>query len=392
MIRHRPGRTRGVSLIEALVALAVMAIGMLGLVGVQSTLRSNADLARQRSEAVRLAQEKLEERRAFVTLAAATTPYHGYADLADGSTGETGLTTSAGSNASYNRTTTIATLDSSAMPVMPQTAKTITVDVSWSDRTGAAQNVRLTSLLAGIAPDLAATAAVPGEGDQVRRPSGRNRGIPFLAKDIGGGLSGFKPPGASGSVVWVFNNANGLFSICTTTASSTDTLTAANVDTGSCGTARYWLVSGFVRYATTTYPPTLSAADLSNPPISSLQVSVTRTDPTPTDTSTCYTDRSVSGAAETYTSYFCAVQVYVLAGQPVAWTGSLSFGSSSLIETSTTSDNASRYKVCRYADTPESYDTVAQSRVNDNFLLIRAGDGNGTVFNCPGSTLAFQPR
>ena len=53
--------SRGVSLIEALVALAVMAFGLLGVVGMQSTLRVNADVSRQRAEAVRMAQEKMED-------------------------------------------------------------------------------------------------------------------------------------------------------------------------------------------------------------------------------------------------------------------------------------------------------------------------------------------
>jgi Tfp pilus assembly protein PilV len=56
---HRT-HSRGVSLVEAMVALAVMAFGMLAEVGVQTTLRLNADVAKQRSEATRIAQETLE--------------------------------------------------------------------------------------------------------------------------------------------------------------------------------------------------------------------------------------------------------------------------------------------------------------------------------------------
>ena len=58
-------RSRGVSLVEAMVALAVMAFGMLTVVGVQSTLRLNGDIAKQRTEATRIAQESLEQSRAF---------------------------------------------------------------------------------------------------------------------------------------------------------------------------------------------------------------------------------------------------------------------------------------------------------------------------------------
>ena len=51
--------------LEALVAMAVMAFGMLAVMGVQSTLRFNGDLAKQRSEATRIAERRLEELRSF---------------------------------------------------------------------------------------------------------------------------------------------------------------------------------------------------------------------------------------------------------------------------------------------------------------------------------------
>ena len=47
---------RGVSLVEAIVAMAVMAFGMMAIVGLQTTLRQNSDIAKQRSEAVRIAR------------------------------------------------------------------------------------------------------------------------------------------------------------------------------------------------------------------------------------------------------------------------------------------------------------------------------------------------
>ena len=59
---------RGVSLVEALVAMAVMSIGMLAVVGVQGTMRLNSDLARQRTEATRIASEEIERVRSFTSL------------------------------------------------------------------------------------------------------------------------------------------------------------------------------------------------------------------------------------------------------------------------------------------------------------------------------------
>src|SRR3990167_8251582 len=60
-----PLRHHGVSLVEALVALAVMAFCMLALVGVQSTMRLNSDLSKQRTEATRIASEEIERLRSF---------------------------------------------------------------------------------------------------------------------------------------------------------------------------------------------------------------------------------------------------------------------------------------------------------------------------------------
>ena len=65
MRAEKRNASRGVSLVEAMVALAVMAFGMLAVVGVQSTLRLNGDIAKQRSEATRIAQETLEKGRSF---------------------------------------------------------------------------------------------------------------------------------------------------------------------------------------------------------------------------------------------------------------------------------------------------------------------------------------
>ena len=61
MTRHTQLRRRqaGVTLIEAMVALLIMAFGMVALVGLQSNLRRSADLAKQRGEAIRIAQQQL---------------------------------------------------------------------------------------------------------------------------------------------------------------------------------------------------------------------------------------------------------------------------------------------------------------------------------------------
>ena len=72
---------RGTTLLEALIAFLVLSIGILTVGRVQSHLRLGSDIARQRSEAVRLGQEELESLRGFA-VAAASSGMHSYAEIA----------------------------------------------------------------------------------------------------------------------------------------------------------------------------------------------------------------------------------------------------------------------------------------------------------------------
>src|SRR6478736_274233 len=74
-------RPRGIGLIEALLALLAMAFGMVALVQLQSHMRRSADQARQRGEAMRLAQQHLEQLRDYALL---TPAYTGIASQAPG--------------------------------------------------------------------------------------------------------------------------------------------------------------------------------------------------------------------------------------------------------------------------------------------------------------------
>lgn len=381
MATARRRSTRGVSLVEALVALAVMAIGMLGLVGMQSTLRANSDAAKQRSEAVRLAQEAIEEWRAFAVL----TPTAGvtdYADLVPGTTTDPAIV---GSNATYTRTRTVT-----AMPA-PRAGKSLLVDVSWQDRAGETQSVQLSTVVAGIAPELSAMLSIPTRGDATGgSPQGRHRAIPPGAIQLGGtlaGRSGLIPPGASG-VAWVFDNVSALMTICTTTASSTALLLDTNI---SCGTDNAVLLAGFLRYALGNTPPT--TADALNPPSppsampAPLQLWVQRTAPSALDVA-CYTEDVV--APSFYTAYLCAIPVTVTNNIVQGWSGRLDFRPASLMAATLAETSATRVKSCRYFANG-SYADVTGPRANQNYLVIRAGDGLATAFACPAPTLAHQP-
>jgi Tfp pilus assembly protein PilV len=388
----RTGRQRGVSLIEALVALAVMAFGMLGVVGMQTSLRGNADLSRQRAEAVRIAQEEVERLRtysvlqasdaasgqlAFENIAAATEPTVAASDA----------------NTTFSRETLVA-----APAASDPLIRHVRVQVAWTDRRAQDQLVELSTLIGGVPPEVAALHAMQADQSPLRQPYGRHASIPPGAVvDPGGVTSRFAPPG-SPDVRWVFNNATGLITqIC-------------SVSTGTCTTGNRWLLSGIVAFATGDEPTSLEAEVPSDPAVS-LTMSVDRTRPgyLPGGTSTT---ADVACATETVGTtrirYYCAMPTTTIdvaaPGQRV-WSGRLRFGGLPLAPTlaDATSTN---YKVCRYTPderqfldagqvtaageslafynsrNPYSFLRVSSPQLNKNFLVISAGDGT-TAFGCP---------
>lgn len=378
---------RGISLIEALVALAVMALGMMGLVGVQSTLRSTSDVAKQRSEAVRIAQIEIERWRAFTALSGG--PGTNYADMADATA------TVAGTNATFTQTTDVSTMTA------PRPGTAMSVTVSWTDRTDQAQSVQLATVIAGIAPELAGTLSVPGEGDIVRQIHGRNRTIPRLAKELGGGKSGWIPPG-SPTVAWVFDNITGLITLCTTTATSINGLIYDTVNPASnnvtCTTNQAMLVSGFLRYALDTVQPTAMQASappsgpIDAPASNLMEVSVNHDTVGFASPHPCVVQHvNLSpGVTAAYSAYYCAVPVNIIVGVPPAWTGSLTFGPSTLMAATPATNDPAKVKACRYYPSLASYSVQKEALANQNFLMIRAGNAappdplaTSNTFVCP---------
>jgi Tfp pilus assembly protein PilV len=141
---RRQARQRGMSTIEALAAAAVLALGMIGLARLHVDLRANAEAARERSEAVRLAQQDLEQLRAFATFAA-------WSAIADA---EPADVTPTGSTTRYLRERIVQTDDDSGL-------KSVQVILRWTDRHGAAQQLRLQTRIVGVDPVLSGALALP---------------------------------------------------------------------------------------------------------------------------------------------------------------------------------------------------------------------------------------
>ena len=175
----QPARCRrlGVSLIEALVALAVMAFGMLSLVGVQATLRLNGDLAKQRTEATRIATEDIEGLRLFTAL----NPVNGqpgvsWDEIASRIVASYVPPGNIG-NTSYQVVRTVNT-------VAGTLRKVVSVQVNWIDRTGVAQSVTVDTVIAGIDPVLSGVLASKRSSVN-NQVGGRNATIPVEAVNFG---------------------------------------------------------------------------------------------------------------------------------------------------------------------------------------------------------------
>lgn len=385
---------RGVSLIEALVALAVMAFGMLGIVGIQSSLRFNADVSKQRAEAVRVAQESLERWRSFSTMPI-TAGKVGWADIADLVEPVTGYAT----NASYSRAVTV--VDNPG-----QNFKTVTVDVSWSDRSGNPMTVSLKSVIHRSPAALAGSLAISGEGTVTHQLHGRSRFIPPQAVDLGDGTSSLSPPGA-GSVSWRFSNVSGLI--------------VSRCIGASCVAVNARLVAGHIRFATGSSAPTAVDAESPSGPVVPITVSVAQTHPATVPAPECFTEPVPAAPATAVAMrYLCAVGV---APPDLTWSGRVELAGLPWAA-SVGSSGAGDYRVCRYtqmgtnaavgtdldpgpavrllrnADHPRVYALADVSYLSHNFLVIRAGDGT-SAFACPpddpatpfvnGNTFQHQP-
>lgn len=357
-------RQAGVSLIEALVAMTVVGIGMVSLVGVQASLRANADVSKQRSEAVRLGQSTIEDWRAFSTMG----QYGAFDDLDDAAL--------ALGNASYTVERTVEDAD------LPLRGKALAVAVNWNDRSGTMQTVRLNTFLAGISPELGATLGLAPTGGRTRGPGGRNLVIPRPAVDLQDGTSAFQPPGG-GSSVWRFSNLTGEAQFCTLVDSGLG-LTATNL---SC-TGRALLYSGFVRFAlTATAPDAAAAANPPGPVDGALNWSLLSTDVRNGD-GICFDE----AAADNSRLFYCLVPLITPPGgtPTLSWDGSFSFGPVASMAASSTEVSNTRRKVCRYPQTVHPLNSVLQALVNQNYLVIPAGNGTAP-FSCPTGTAAHQP-
>lgn len=227
MKAHCKKLPRGFVLIEALVAMLVLSFGMLAVAGFQTTLSLNSDVAKQRTEATRLAQQKLEQLRTFDTLTTYAT------NMASSTAGTRETITT---NTSFTRTWGITP----ANPV--DTGRAAFVTVAWTDRAGVAQQVQLFSFVSATSPVLNGSLFFPlPDGTILRRPKGRNIDIPIPAISISGTGKSYVPWSGSTGGFLIFSDTSGdIVQKCTATP------TAANLSTDTCKTFDGYLLTGYI--------------------------------------------------------------------------------------------------------------------------------------------------
>jgi hypothetical protein len=407
-MRRPPSRVpSGIALIEALIALAVMAFGMLAIVGMQATLRQNSDVSRQRAEAVRIAQQQIEVARAYAILEdpANPTAANSFRALSTRPAAAVSNVNVEGRNTTFTLATVVP--ESGVLPLLSAnlpSLKGMNVTVTWKDRNNLNQAVSLATAIHGVAPELAGTLSVPSNGTPTSSPGGRNRAIPWNAVPLERNRSGFVPPQvAGGNVVWVFDNSTGILRVCNVVNISISVAAAGNI-TGCDETEyeKFELLSGFVSFANNASTQA-TASDAWRPKGTAFPVAVQFIQTAPTGLTAspvCFTESPV--ADQPTLAYFCAVPIGSEKTRP-AWSG-YSIVTSSLLAAEPA---VGGFLTCRYTSTrtdsppppnnkhPRSYVDVAGTLSGQNFLIVRVV--TNTDADCPdglpnGSTTYPQPQ
>ncbi len=338
MSAGRPMR-RGFTLIEALVAVALVGLGLLALAMTQLKLSQGVDLARQRGEATRLAQQRIEALRSYVSIA----NVGGAALSWDGLAGGTDQTST---SAAYTRSWT---LGGSSTDLMRQ----VNVSVAWTDRAGRAQAVSLDSMIARTDPTDVGLLGFPlPDNTTLKRPKNRNLNIPVPARDLGDGQSVTQ---ISNTFAVVFSNNSGyVVKTCgfvVTNASDLSRCTATNA----------YILAGYISMSGNAAMPGGLGLNLG------LVTGVTGT----TCSVTAAVNQSSGAVIAGYKYYLCVVSV---ATEGQTWAGRVRLAGMA---------SGTDYLVCRFQYPSangvtanqrnlQPYAAVAESLDNQNYVLTTA--------------------
>lgn len=367
--RRRHGQT-GFTILEALIALLVTAFGILALAGMQVMLSHSSDIAKQRSEAVRLAQARMERMRAYDDVGGAgTNDWNNLPGAAETVT----------TNAVYTITPTMGGASGDSM-------RPATVTVTWTDRTGVAQTVALNSVIAKIEPEDIGFVTNPLPLNQpLRRVKDRNINIPIPAIDLGNGRSATQFD--ANYVIIYSNTTGGVVQICNPNqVNANATQINDSITAGNCTSTVGYIVAGYIGRSSsggTAVPDAVFNAlgmNLSN---------VTRTNANATYGIRCLfsnaLDQNTNATIANYKYYLCIIPLSD-PGTPAGptWGGTIRVGNV---------PTTSNYVVCRYQYTQtglttneaniQPYSGVERSIDEQNYYILNSSSGTA----CSGLTV-----
>lgn len=360
---------RGFSLIESLIALVIVSFGLLAIAGVHLKLVRGEDIARQRGEATRLAQEKLEELRSFTQLdaAAGVNSWGGMAGATD--------TISNDPNAYHANTTFTRTWQ--VLDSVDDAWRRVRVTVAWTDRVNETANEETTlsfnTMIAKTDPFDSGALAFPLPGNTtLKRPKNRSLNIPVPATDLGDGHSAIK---VTNSLYAVFSNDSGW--VVRTCAFE---ITLAS-QLSLCPETTAYIIAGYISLS----GPNAFPADLA---LNTTQITGS-TGVTCAAPSDAVDQNDTSQTIAGYKYYMCVVHV---AASGNAWSGMVRLAAAAL------NNSATDYLVCRFqykakvdkpsVDNPNNvqpYTGVTDSLDNQNYLITTANTcpavgPNGSTF------------
>jgi len=253
MAMRSPAAQRGAALFESLVAFFVLAVASLTAAQLQGELRRHGDLARQRSEAVRLGARELESLRAWSSLEPASGA-SAYASIIDAET-----TIDADINPQGNTDYRIVRgIDDGAFAG----AKGTTITVEWADRAGATQQIVLDSVITRRDPIWSGALAVGAGAGLPRASLGPSPFVPVTARSLGGGRSALKAT-TSGSTAIVFDDRSGeIVSRCNGIATTTATRDLVAGDLAACSDGHWQFLAGTIRFTSAVPPLAADAKDV----------------------------------------------------------------------------------------------------------------------------------
>ena len=336
---------RGFSLLESLVSLLIVSFGLLVLAGVNLKLSHSEDVAKQRGEATRLAQEKIEDLRSFTQISAGA-GIKAWDSLAGGADTVAGGGSYA-TNTSFTRTWQVLGATSDAM-------RSVQVAVTWSDRASEAQSLTFASVIAKSNPADSGSLGFPLPANtNLKNPKNRNLNIPVPAIDLGNGKSVVQ---LQVNFAVIFSNESGyVVQTCDHVIA-----TAADLSTGCTATAAYILAG----YVSGSVPTGLNVN-------AALITGSTGTNCSLADAVDQNTGTPIAG----YKYYLCIISV-PSAGAP--WAGTLRLGGSGL-------NAGSDYRVCRFQYPASSGDTANRRNVQPYAAVAESLDTQNYIISAANS-------